>query len=245
LITAADLQEEHQIRLRGADEANLAQQMNEQATMNLSTNFRAMRMEERMQAQAEAAQREAQAEEDRKKQERRTKRDSDYWVDGHVGGAPTEMAYLVAQVLAHLTAYFHPDPDNPPTVRGFVAEIETTDEIPIHARARKLADIQKAYLKAMTKRLIRQGKLEESTGEYSSSLVLVPYHDRIKKFMDKWGEAAQVEMWKEEHEAEVGTFYRCTCDYRVLNNKSKSDVFPLPRIDDLLDQIPRGTNHFS
>ena len=27
--------------------------------------------------------------------------------------------------------------------------------------------------------------------------------------------------------------------------KSKSDVFPLPRIDDLLDQIPRGMCHFS
>ena len=51
-------------------------------------------------------------------------------------------------------------------------------------------------------------------------------------------------MWKDEHEAEVATFYRCTCDYRALINKSKSDVFPLPRIDDLLDQIPRGTNIF-
>ena len=52
-------------------------------------------------------------------------------------------------------------------------------------------------------------------------------------------------MWKEEHEAEVGAFYRCTCDYHVLNMRSKSDVFPLPRIDDLLDHIPRGTCHFS
>jgi hypothetical protein len=52
-------------------------------------------------------------------------------------------------------------------------------------------------------------------------------------------------MWKEEHEAEVAAFYRCTCDCRALNLKSKSDVFPLPRIDDLLDQIPRGSKHFS
>ena len=94
----------------------------------------------------------------------------------------------------------------------------------------------------MTKRLIKQGKLEESTGEYSYGLVLAPYHDRIKKFMDKWGSAAQSEMWKEEHEAEVGTSYRCTWALKV---KSNSDVFPLPRIDDLLHQIPRGTCHFS
>ena len=68
--------------------------------------------------------------------------------------------------------------------------------------------------------------------------------DRIKKFMDKWGAAAQTEMWKEEHEAEVGAFYRCTCDYRALTMKSQSDVFPLPRIDYLLDQIPRGRCRF-
>ena len=122
-------------------------------------------------------------------------------------------------------------------MKGFLAEIETVDVIPIQARARKFANIQKAYLRAMTKHLICQGKLEESVGEYSSGLVLVPYHDRIKKFMG--GTDRDV-----EHEEEVGAFYRCTCDYRAMNMKSKSDAFPLPRIDDLLDQIPRGTCDF-
>ena len=202
-------------------------------------------MQERLESEADERLQAMQREEQRKESERREQRHRDFWVDGVVGGEPTQMAYLVAQALAHVTAHFHPDPDNPPTVKGFIAEIETVDNIPVHARARKLADIQKAYLKAMTKRLIRQGKMEESTGEYSSGLVLMPYHDRIKIFMDKWGNEATTEMWKEEHEAEVGTFYRCTCDYRALNIKSKSDAFPLPRIDDLLDQIPRGTCHFS
>jgi hypothetical protein len=246
LITATDLDgEPTSTRLSGEGERNIALEMEAHEAEHLSEEHRAMRMQNRMAAVEETRKQLAQAEEDRKEKARREKRDADMWVDGIVGGKPTQMAFLIAQVLAHLTAYFHPDPDNPPTVKGFVAEIETTDEIPVQARARKLADIQKAYLKAMTKRLIKQGKLEESTGEYSSGLVLVPYHDRIKIFMDKWGDAAQAEMWKPEHEAEVGAFYRCTCDYRALNNKSKSDVFPLPRIDDLLDQIPRGTCHFS
>ena len=52
-------------------------------------------------------------------------------------------------------------------------------------------------------------------------------------------------MWKEEHKAEVGAFYWCKCKYRAINLKGKSDVFPLPRIDDMLGQIPRGTCHFS
>ena len=202
-------------------------------------------MQDRLEAEAEARAREIQEAERIKVEEQRAARDRHFWVDGVVGGKPTQLAYLVAQAIANITAYIHPDPDNPPTVKGYLPEIETIDDIPIQARARKFADIQKAYLRAMTKRLIRQRKLEESRGEYSSRLELLPYHDRIKKFMDKWGAAAQTEMWKEEHKAEVGDFYRCTCDDRALNMKSKSDVFSLPRIDDLLDQIPRGTRHFS
>jgi hypothetical protein len=54
------------------------------------------------------------------------------WVDG----TPTEMAYRIAQAMANISAYIHPDPNNPPTVKGFVAEIETTDEVVVRARAR-------------------------------------------------------------------------------------------------------------
>lgn len=48
----------------------------------------------------------------------------------------------------------------------------------------------------MTKRLICQGKLEESVGEYSSGMIL--HHDFIMKVMDKWGAAAQPEIYMEE-----------------------------------------------
>ena len=239
-VTATDLEEVHQ-RTRVHTSGDQTVQPHQPVVMDGSARESQARLEDA----AEARARELKCQEVQRETAMRSQRDRDFWVDGVVSGRPTQLAYLVAQAIANMTAYFHPDPDNPPTVKGFIAEIETVDDIPIQARARKMADIQKAYLKAMTKRLIRQGKLEESTGEYSSGLVLVPYHDRIKKFMDKWGDAAQTEMWKTEHEAEVGTFYRCTCDYRALNVKSKSDVFPLPRIDDLLDQIPRGTCHFS
>ena len=203
-------------------------------------------MQDRLEAEAEARARAIQEAERIKVEEQRAARDRHFWVDGVVGGEPTQQAYLVAQALTNITAYFHPDPDNLPTVKGSWQNSRLwTTYIPIQARARKFTDIQKAYLRAMTKRLIRQGKLEESVGEYLSGLVLVPLLDRIKKFMDKWGAAAQTEMCKEEHKVEVGAFYRWTYDYRAWNMKSKSHVFPLPRIDDLLDQIPRGTCHFS
>jgi hypothetical protein len=155
------------------------------------------------------------------------------------------MAYFTAQAIATIEAYFHHDPDNPSIVKGFIAEIKTTDNIPVVARARTFAEMQKAFLNAETKELIMQGKLEKSTGDYASSVVLVPYEDRIRQFMDRWGSRANEMMWLPEHEKEVATFYRCTVDYRLLNLKSKSDVFPLPRINDLLNQIKMGTKHFS
>jgi hypothetical protein len=102
---------------------------------------------------------------------RREKREKDFFAKG----TPTEMAYFVAQALCQITAYFHPDPDNSPTVKGFIAEIETTDDVPVVTRARTFAEIQKAFLSAKTKELIRQGKLEKSTGDYTSSVVLVAY----------------------------------------------------------------------
>jgi hypothetical protein len=53
------------------------------------------------------------------------------WSQMWVEGTPTEMAYLIAQAIANIATCFHPDPDNPPSVIGFVAEIETTDEVPV------------------------------------------------------------------------------------------------------------------
>ena len=208
---------------------------------NVSEEERAQRAQERIIKASEEREQRLKAEEEEKKRIRRAKRDEDMFSEGK----PTEMAYMVAQAIAHLSAYYHRDPDNPPTVKGLVAEIETVDEVPVRAHARKLAEVQKAYVRAMTRGLIRQGKLEESHGEWASALVLVPYKDRIKSFMDRWGDEAMTNMWMPEHEAEVATFYRCTCDYRALNQKSKSDVYPLPRIDDLLDHVAKGTKHFS
>ena len=91
----------------------------------------------------------------------------------------------------------------------------------------------------------RRGQLEDASGGYSSALVLVPYNDRIQNFMQKHGDKAVDELWKEENEKEVSTFYRLTQDLRELNQKTVADLYPLPRIDYLLDQVRLGTTHFS
>ena len=77
-------------------------------------------------------------------------------------------------------------------------------------------------------------------------MVLVAYYeDRINRFMEKHGDAAMELLFKDEHEAEVATFFRLCIDLRMLNSKTIPDRFPLPRIDDLLESIPKGCGRFS
>jgi hypothetical protein len=160
-------------------------------------------------------------------------------------GYKTERNLLLAQLVSVPNAIFHPDPENPKLAKDEICYIEVTDNKPIIARPRRFTWVQKAFLTAKTSIMIRQKKLEVSTGDFASALVLVPYEDRIKAFLDKWGDLAEEEAKKPENFAVVATWFRMCVDFRELNNKTISEVFPLPRIDDLLDDIPLGTNYYS
>ena len=160
-------------------------------------------------------------------------------------GKPTKFGYTLAQALAYLKAIYHKNPDKPQRAKGFKTSITTTDDIPVRAGARKYNDIQKAFMTHKTRRLIKEGKAEQAKGAYASALVLVPYHDRIEAFMKRWGDKAQAAMWDVANEDEVATFYRMTIDLRAINSKTVADLFPLPRIDDLMDQVKEGTEYFS
>jgi len=61
--------------------------------------------------------------------------------------------------------------------------------------------------------------VEPSVSPYNSPLLLVP-----KKSLPNW----------ENKE------WRLVIDYRQINKKLLSDKFPLPRIDDILDQLGRA-----
>jgi hypothetical protein len=73
----------------------------------------------------------------------------------------------------------------------------------------------------------------------------VAYEERIKAFMERQGETALVDMFNIEHEKEVATFFRLCIDLRMLNQKMIPDIFPLPRIDDLVESVPRNCGRFS
>jgi len=68
-------------------------------------------------------------------------------------------------------------------------------------------------------KLITDGIVEPSVFEYNNSLLVFPKKSSPGSEQKKW---------------------RLVIDYHQINKKFLSDKFPLPRIDDILDQLERA-----
>ena len=153
--------------------------------------------------------------------------------------------FLRAQALAHLDVFFFPDPSEVKMAKDVIAEVETTDNKPFKCKSRKLSVVQQAFLQAKTNIMMRMGQLEDAKSDWCHGLVLVPYEERINAFMERHGDKAMELIFADDHEVEVATFFRLCIDLRMLNAKTVPDRFPLPRIDDLLESVPRGCGRYS
>ena len=87
--------------------------------------------------------------------------------------------------------------------------IETTDQPPIRQQPYRIPPAVKKDVVAELQELLKAGIIEESTSEWASPLVIV------KK---------------------DGTNRICV-DYRKLNAATKFDAYPMPRVDEMLDEI--------
>ena len=167
------------------------------------------------------------------------------WLEHKKGEPALQEHFMRAQALANPDCYFHPNPAEIAMAKDVVAEIVTTSEKPFKCRPRKYAVVQQAFLNAKTNSMLRMGQLEDANSEWCHGLVLVAYDKRIHAFMEKHGDAAMTRMFEREHEAEVATFFRLCVDLRMLNLRTIPDRFPLPRIDDLLESVPRHCGRYS
>ncbi|CAB3242850.1 unnamed protein product [Arctia plantaginis] len=89
-------------------------------------------------------------------------------------------------------------------------EIHLTDSTPVVYRPYRLSHPERAYVQCLVDEMVEHGILRESSSPYASPIVLVQ-----KKSGEK----------------------RLCVDYRALNRRTKRDHYPLPRIEDLLDQL--------
>ena len=92
-------------------------------------------------------------------------------------------------------------------------EINTGDELPRKQAARRIPYGARQKVAEQLERMQKIGVIKPSKSPWSSPVVLVRKRD--------------------------GTLHFCV-DYRVLNSVTKPDVFPLPRINDLLDQLGKS-----
>ena len=88
--------------------------------------------------------------------------------------------------------------------------IDTGDHAPIKQQPYRTPIIRRALISEMVNNMRREGIVQPSVSPWASPIVLVPKKD--------------------------GT-YRFCVDFRRLNAVTKKDVYPLPRIDDILDTL--------
>lgn len=96
-----------------------------------------------------------------------------------------------------------------------VIELEDTD--PVVYRPYRMSYADRTLVRNMVQEMVEHGIIRESTSPYASPILLVQ-----KKTGDK----------------------RLCVDYRALNRKTKKEHYPLPRIEDQLDQLA-GNNVFT
>jgi hypothetical protein len=161
-------------------------------------------------------------------------------------GRKLEKPLFQAMFLACIDKFEHPDPKFIPTIKDkeFKIELKDDDQEPCVARYQKFDAWQTRYLYINVRELIKDGKAEVSDSEWNSRLQLVPYTDRIQKFIKTHGLNVLEALHSEEFAKEVNTFFRMTMDMRPLNAKTKRMIFPLPSIAEILDKCG-GSERFT
>ncbi|KAF8761149.1 hypothetical protein RHS01_00326 [Rhizoctonia solani] len=104
-----------------------------------------------------------------------------------------------------------------PPHRHYDIGIELTEEGPLNSPLYSMTDAKSATLKDWLRDKLKAGKIRPSKSSISSPVMFVPKKDGSRQLV---------------------------VDYRRLNNRTKKNVYPLPRPDDLMAQL-RGAKVFS
>ncbi|KAK9687374.1 Integrase zinc binding domain [Popillia japonica] len=112
---------------------------------------------------------------------------------------------------------FHLPNDELTQTTSITHDIPTLDEKPTHTKSYRYPQVHKDEVRKQVDKMLKQGIIKPSTSPWSSPLWVVP------KKLDASGERK----------------WRVVIDYRRLNEKTIGDAYPLPNIEDILDQLGR------
>ena len=134
-----------------------------------------------------------------------------------LGHLSSEERESVEKVLIEFSDVFSKDSDDIGCIKNFQMDIKLTDDIPVHVPYRRIPKQLVSEVKDYVNKLLMNGWIQPSDSPYSSPMVCVRKKD--------------------------GTMRLCI-DYRALNQKTIPDRMPLPRIDDILENLG-GMKYFS
>ena len=106
--------------------------------------------------------------------------------------------------------YEHLFPDIPTRTDKIYHDVIVEDSKPVKQHPNRMNPLKQKYLQDEVKYLLENDFIEPSQSNYSSPCILVPKSN--------------------------GTYRMCT-DYRKVNSVTKTDSFPIPRIDDCIDKV--------
>ena len=89
-------------------------------------------------------------------------------------------------------------------------DVEVQETVPIRQAPYRLSTQKRDFLRKEVTRLQQQGLIRPSISPWASPVVLVP---------------------------KAGGEYRLCIDYRKINKVTVPDAFPLPRMDDIIDEV--------
>lgn len=101
-------------------------------------------------------------------------------------------------------------------------KLKLTDETPVYIKNHRLPHSQKDEIKKQIDRMLKDNIIEPSISPYNSPIFLVPKKSLTGNPTEK--------RW------------RLVVDFRQLNKKLVRDVYPIPRIDDAIDEL--GNNRY-
>jgi hypothetical protein len=111
---------------------------------------------------------------------------------------------------------------------------------------KRWSQVEKCYLRHRIPSLVAAGKVRASTSSFNNPVLLVVKDGpRMKRFFAEHGAMGLTMMELPEWAAEVMTWYRLVGDFRELNEATVPEPYPLPIIEEILDQVPYGTDRFS
>lgn len=131
-------------------------------------------------------------------------------IPGYVGKDLEELCVKYADIFAL-------EGDNLETNNFYNQTIELSDNVPVYIKNYRSPESQRDEINIQVNKMLDDGIIEPSVSHFNSPILLVQKKSSTDK--KKW---------------------RLVVDFRQLNKKLLADKFPLPRIDEILDQLGRA-----